>query len=258
MWREFPPVSSEELAAALADHFDVSGKPGLSTVAASLDFVIIDGTSTERAGASDFIVRAPVAVLSANEHAFTGTTWYQKMLYVQDELKAALEALSPGADIAYFRMIPTQSANCLQVAGNQPAQQVTGDQPTGLNNCFFKTETTITHDELRFRSQAEIAIYRELRKRKLLIFPNAAAVLGGDRVEKREPDFLVCQDGKWGILEVMGDSFHTAQNAVKDHDRARLFKDFGILCIEFFDAHQCRANPADVVDRFLEILARHR
>src|SRR5262245_40986578 len=49
----------------------------------------------------------------------------------------------------------------------------------GLNNCYFKTEETITHDELSFRSKAEIAIYDELKKRRLLFFPNAAAVLGG-------------------------------------------------------------------------------
>jgi hypothetical protein len=76
------------------------------------------------------------------------------------------------------------------------------DDPTeaGLNNCFFKTEKTIAHDDLRFRSPAEIAIYDELSRRPLLFFPNAAAVLGGAKKVKREPDFLICQEGKWGIL----------------------------------------------------------
>jgi hypothetical protein len=127
-----------------------------------------------------------------------------------------------------------------------------------LNNCFFRTENTILHDGLRFRSKAEIAIYEELLTRRLLFFPNAAAVIGGgEKSEKKEPDFLICQQGRWGILEVMGDAWHTAENAVKDHDRARLFKEFGILCIEFFDARECYSRPAVVVDKFLAILAKH-
>jgi hypothetical protein len=127
----------------------------------------------------------------------------------------------------------------------------------GLNNCFFKLESTIQHDDLRFRSPAEIAIYKELKTRNLLFFPNAAAVMGGEKPEKKEPDFLIFQAGKCGILEVMGKTYHTSDNAVKDHKRARLFKRFGIVCIEFFDANECEGNPAAVVDQFLAILAEH-
>jgi hypothetical protein len=131
-----------------------------------------------------------------------------------------------------------------------------GRQEVGLNNCFFKTETTVTHDGLRFRSPAEVALYSELKKRQVLFFPNAAAVLGGTN-EKREPDFLICHQGKWGILEVMGETYHTSQNAVKDHDRARLFKQHGLLCIEFYPAARCLSEPAVVVDEFFRLLASH-
>jgi hypothetical protein len=65
----------------------------------------------------------------------------------------------------------------------------------------------------------------------------------------------VCKDGKWGILEVMGDRCHTAANAVQDHDRARHFKDYRILVIEFYDARQCYDDPKGVVDDFLRRLA---
>ena len=77
----------------------------------------------------------------------------------------------------------------------------------GLNDCFFKKERTILHDELRFRSKAEIAIYDELKRRDVLFFPNpgrrpgASASEYGAAVAKREPDFLICYKGKWGILE---------------------------------------------------------
>lgn len=125
----------------------------------------------------------------------------------------------------------------------------------GINNCSFKTERTIIHDELRFRSPAEIAIYKELKKRRLLFLPNPAVVMGGKKPEKREPDCLVFNRAKkCGILEVMGKKAHT--NAVKDHERARLFQKFGIVCVQFFDADRCEQRPADVVDEFLAILAR--
>jgi hypothetical protein len=127
------------------------------------------------------------------------------------------------------------------------------DEVIGLNNCFFKTETTIEHDELRFRSPAEVAIYDELKKRHLLFFPNAAAVLGGEG-KKREPDFLICHKGKWGILEVMGKSYHNETTAVKDHERARLFKNHGIKCIEFYSGARCVNSPSAVVDEFLSLL----
>jgi hypothetical protein len=137
------------------------------------------------------------------------------------------------------------------------AEQLSLVEETGLNNGWFRTETTISHDGLRFRSKSEIVIYDELKRRQLLFFPNGAAVIGGEKTVKKEPDFLICYAGKWGILEVMGSPYHTAGNAVKDHDRARLLKNFGILCIEFFDANECRNSPAKVVDKFLAILAKH-
>src|SRR4029079_18405884 len=75
-----------------------------------------------------------------------------------------------------------------------------------LNTGRLVSEGPIEHDGLRFRSRTEVRIYDELRRRNILSFPNATAVLGGRGI-KREPDFLVCQDGKWGILEIMGDRF---------------------------------------------------
>jgi hypothetical protein len=156
-----------------------------------------------------------------------------------------------------FRVCPLDQYKPREPRGQDeiPREQEQQEED-GLNNCFFKTESTITHDELRFRSPAEVAIYTELKKRELLFFPNAAAVLGGTG-EKREPDFLICHKGKWGILEVMGESYHTAVNAVKDHDRARLFKQHRLLCIEFYPAARCEKEPSVVVDSFLTVLASH-
>lgn len=131
---------------------------------------------------------------------------------------------------------------------------------SGLNNAHFKTEQTISHDELRFRSRSEIAIYDELRKRNVLFFPNAAAVLGREfpeEREKREPDFLICHRGKWGILEVSGEPWHSGSiSTAKDHDRSRLFQHYGLKCVQHFDSNRCKHSPADVVDEFLMLLSK--
>jgi hypothetical protein len=135
----------------------------------------------------------------------------------------------------------------------------------GLNNCFFNKERTHLHDELRFRSKAEVAIYEELKRRDVLIFPNPAAVLGvsaseyGVAVEKREPDLLVCFRGKWGILEVNHDDFHSGiVTTNKEHERARKFQHYGVFFIQAYDYDKCRADPVGVVDEFLKLLANHK
>ena len=98
-------------------------------------------------------------------------------------------------------------------------------------------------------------MYEALKKRNVLFFANATAVLGGKN-KKKEPDFLICQNGKWGILEVMGDLYHTPTTAMQDHDRARLFKDYGVSCIEFYDAKKCYNTPEGVVNDFLDRLSK--
>ncbi len=52
----------------------------------------------------------------------------------------------------------------------------------------------------------------------------------------------------------MGKPYHPSSTAMDDHKRARLFKDYGISLIEFYDADECR-NPDVVIDDFLERLA---
>jgi hypothetical protein len=128
------------------------------------------------------------------------------------------------------------------------------DQILG-NTASLTSSGIIKHDGLMFRSRSETRIYDELKKREVLFFSNATAVLG-KRDVKREPDFLVCLNGKWGILEVMGEQYHPSSTAMRDHDRARLFKDYGLSCIEFYDASRCYNEPVKVVNDFIERLAK--
>ena len=129
------------------------------------------------------------------------------------------------------------------------------DEDILLNSASLISKGSFEHDGVRFRSKSEIKIYDELKKRNVLFFANATAVLGGKNT-KKEPDFLICQNGKWGILEVMGQPYHPSNTSMRDHDRARLFKDYGLFHIEFYDATKCYSKPDKVVDDFLQLLSK--
>lgn len=111
---------------------------------------------------------------------------------------------------------------------------------------------------LRFRAPYEISIAKALNEYDVIFFPNCMARIGASKpAEKQfiEPDFLVCYEGKWGILEVDGETFHT--NAARDHDRDRLFRTRSIPVIERFTAKECKSDPTFVVKKFLDILKKN-
>lgn len=120
----------------------------------------------------------------------------------------------------------------------------------------IKDAPLYTWKNLRFRSKTEMRIAKALDRANVLFLPNCMARLGPttDYRVNREGDFLVCDDGKWGILEIHGESFHPPSRAAHDHDRSRLFKQHGVLVIEHYDAERCYETPDDVVAEFLKLL----
>ena len=106
---------------------------------------------------------------------------------------------------------------------------------------------------LYFRSPHEIAIAKALNGYNVLFLPNCMARFAQER-QNKEADFLVCYEGKWGIIEVDG-AFHTS--AARDHERDRLFKSHGIRVIERYTASQCVNDPKGVVGQFLELLKKN-
>ena len=72
----------------------------------------------------------------------------------------------------------------------------------------------------------------------------------------REPDFFICHEGKWGILEVDGAPFHPPERTAIEHERDRLFQDHGILFVQHFDAKRCFEDADSVVKQFLGLLRR--
>jgi hypothetical protein len=132
---------------------------------------------------------------------------------------------------------------------------IEGKRP--LNQCVpIQEKPRHSWERLFFRSPVEITIAKALDKYRVLFLPNCMARLGlpGSR-ENREADFLVCYEGKWGILEINGDAYH--MNSAKDHDRGRLFKIHGIRVFEPYEAKRCMKEPDSVVREFLGLLKQN-
>lgn len=134
-----------------------------------------------------------------------------------------------------------------------------GSNQAAVSRKLFKRHQRdlITYNELGYASQSEVRIAQELEGRSILFFPLAVAVradTGELYRDHREVDFVICNEGAWGILEV---SYHPNRYE-KDKEKDAWFKKSGILCIEHYTAERCHSDPARVVDEFLAILAKHR
>lgn len=119
---------------------------------------------------------------------------------------------------------------------------------------FYSNSTIHTWQNLRFRSKTEIKIAEALDRAGVLFLPNSLARLTtpNGRVNK-EADFLICYNGKWGVLEVDG-PHHTAERRVEEQERERIFKRNGIKVVERFDAERCYNNPDEVVQDFFYMI----
>jgi hypothetical protein len=113
------------------------------------------------------------------------------------------------------------------------------------------------YNEMKFGSKSEIRIAQELESRKVLFFPLPLAVrcdTGNFYEDHREADFLVCNDGVWGVLEIA----HHNGRYEKDKEKDAWFKKSGILCVEHYTAEKCFNTSKVVIDEFLEVLARYK
>ena len=124
-----------------------------------------------------------------------------------------------------------------------------------LNQCLpIQDKPRYPWENLLFRSPYEIAVAKALDEHQVLFLPNCMARFTKEQ-KNREADFLVCYDGKWGIIEVDGETYHLS--AAKDHERDRLFRSHGIRVIERFTADQCIKDPKGVVRQFLDLLKKN-
>lgn len=108
------------------------------------------------------------------------------------------------------------------------------------------------YNGMRFRSKSEIALAKYFEESGVLFFP---LPLANCRGEKKEPDYLVCKDGKWAILECVSDEFHPSIE--KEANRTAWFQNHHIE-VRQYTARQCYSKPKEVVDDFIRWLNSKR
>jgi hypothetical protein len=145
-----------------------------------------------------------------------------------------------------------------EVARNLIADAKNPNQGSITEKMFAKRSAQpYEYNGAKYASQSEIRIAQELEQRKVLFFPLPLAIrheTGRQYLDQREVDFLICQDGQWGILEV---SYHPDRYE-KDAEKDLWFKKSGILCVQHFTAERCFNTPSKVVEEFLGLLAKHK
>ncbi|MDM3843931.1 MAG: pentapeptide repeat-containing protein [Aphanizomenon gracile PMC638.10] len=138
---------------------------------------------------------------------------------------------------------------------NKPEKNIDVDNTSNNQGVQFYSNSIIhTWENLRFRSKTEIKIAEALDRTGVLFVPNSLARLNTPKGrENKEADFLICYNGKWGVLEVDG-PFHTAERRVEEQERERIFKKNGIKVVERFDSERCYNNPDEVVQEFFKMI----
>jgi hypothetical protein len=77
------------------------------------------------------------------------------------------------------------------------------------NQLADPSKVKVTWNKNRLRSHSEMRVAVALDEAGVLFLPNCLGRLSVPAGRKNlECDFLVCQDGKWGILEVDGEPWH--------------------------------------------------
>lgn len=133
--------------------------------------------------------------------------------------------------------------------------ELVGGKVAHNQNPFSRNDTLIWKS-LRFNSEPERRIAAALDTVGVLFFPNCVArITVGDTRDMLIPDFLICDDGKWGILECDGATYHPS--AAKDHDRDRFFRQYKIKVVERYPGMRCMNDAPGVVRDFLTLLKKN-
>ncbi|WP_414546051.1 DUF559 domain-containing protein [Nostoc sp. CCY0012] len=129
------------------------------------------------------------------------------------------------------------------------------DKVTHHKAAYISNDPIYLWSGLRFRSTPEVQIAKALEQHSEIAFwPNCKGRLNTPNGRRNlEPDFLICYQGKLGILEVDG-PFHTPERRVEEQERERYFRNHGIRVVERFDAKRCEQEPEQVVEEFLQIM----
>jgi Pentapeptide repeats (8 copies) len=118
------------------------------------------------------------------------------------------------------------------------------DKNTGQE--IVKDENNYHWNEWCFCSDTEMKIAQILDDFGLVFFPQAKLRMTTNQVKQNLAfDFLVCYQGKWGILQI--------SEGNQDSDRDMIIPD--VLIIQYYDVQRCDREPELVVKEFLQLLS---
>jgi hypothetical protein len=191
--------------------------------------------------------RRPVFVEAAAESEFPPI--------VKPAIEKALEAVLPAG---YYVKHLTVKAEMVDIDADWRQELLEIARGRGVTNqgVAIRDAPLYHWKNLRFRSKTEMKMAQALDRAGVLFWPNCMGRLGlGDRKRgNREADFLVCDGGHFGILEVDGEAFHPPSRAAEDQDRSRVFKKHGVRVVEHYGAERCWSDPDAIVSEFLSLL----
>jgi hypothetical protein len=148
--------------------------------------------------------------------------------------------------VAYVWRVPLVRPH-LRAKSAAPAQPATAPPPQRRNEPA--DYRVLEWKGMIFRSKSEIKIAKTLDHRGIFFIPPARVRLNAGKAgrQTRELDFVICHEGKWGVLEVDG-PFHVAQ---ADAERDAMLRTHGITSIQRFPSLRCFQTPQAVIDEFL-------
>jgi hypothetical protein len=169
-------------------------------------------------------------------------------------IQQACEAVAPlGCESVNLRV----RASLVDADPTLRAELIDRARGRSIDNQAATARQFLLWENLRFRSLPEIKVAEALDRRRVMFFPLCMARVNlGPRRTNREPDFRVCHNGKWGMIEIDGRKFHQGLSA-EDHEQDRLFRSHGDKVVERFQARRSHDVPDEVVDKFLTILDRN-
>jgi len=146
--------------------------------------------------------------------------------------------------IVYLWFAPHETPTIAEQAEHTPFVQKRGREPESYRAIEWKG--------MIFRSQSEVKIAKTLDHRGIFFIPPTRVRLNADKDSRqsRELDFVICHEGKWGVLEVDGPYHVRELDAERDH----LLSEHGISNIQRFPAERCYQQPQAVIDEFLHHL----
>ena len=206
---------------------------------------------------------AEVIVLRCPRYAYDKLT---ERLYHNEGTEYAWHEASDercAINAAFKALLPKQNVVvevCAELASINPSwreeilEYIKGYK-THNQGTFLQEEKTFYWAAFRFASPGEVEIAKALDKRKVLFLPNCKARVFNENGASISvyPDFLICYNKKWGILEVDSRYHYNANSAASDRSRDQSFDLYGIRTWRF-DYDECLQKPDEVVSRFLRFL----